>query len=292
MIDAFFKYMGCKIPIMNWVIGNFPKHRVYVEVFGGTGVTLLNKDRSEVEIYNDFNPNLSNLMHVLRTKKEEFFEELDKLIVSEHWYNEFFEYLTSNPDRSEKMEVENAIRYFYIMSLCWMAKFNGGFKYELNEKRGLVFQEKKRLLEIISKRLQGVQILNKPFDYVVDKFNQEDVLMYLDPPYVGTEYMYKALAGGFTETSHLVLRDMLWNFKGIFMLSYEDDQMLRDIYKGFYFIEKDRESSIRKGKEVNKEIIITNLEPKNQIFKHESVRTADQIARRSKGVSHSNTLFD
>ena len=61
---AMLPWVGGKQALFKTIIKRFPsdyRRRSYVEVFGGGGTMLLNKDRSVKEIFNDANGNLINL---------------------------------------------------------------------------------------------------------------------------------------------------------------------------------------------------------------------------------------
>jgi len=288
-ISPFFSYMGNKDTIAPWIISHFPPHEVFVECFGGTGSIHRNKTPSKFEVYNDFNPMLSNLFNVVRTRYEEFDQQLQELVISEHWYDKFYEYITKEYNSSPEMEMENAVRYFYIMSLCFKAKFNGGMNFDIRAYGGNIFEKKREIVSAIFNRFKNVQILNKSFEDIISGFNREGVLVYLDPPYIGTESYYKLLAGGFTEAHHYHLRDMLYDFKGYFILSYEDDELLREMYgQYFYIVEKDKKSHGRKTedgkKKVLQEVIVTNYKPTNSLFSYEQLNNASsrqgEITRR------------
>lgn len=48
-----FAYPGGKWPIRNQIVGAFPKHKTYVDVFGGSAAILLTKEPSRGEMFNE-----------------------------------------------------------------------------------------------------------------------------------------------------------------------------------------------------------------------------------------------
>lgn len=258
LIASFFSYMGNKHNLVDWIVPYFPQHKTYVEVFGGTFAVGLNKPKSDVEIYNDLNSNLANLFHVVRTDLDSFLSELDKCVVSEDWHKMFYN------NHSKYTELENAVRYFYVMCFTFRGKYDGGFSYSAEASYGKMLQSKVQIIKEIHNRIKNVIILNKPCFDVIKQNNEKDTLLYLDPPYVNTEQYYKNLAGAFTETEHIRLRDMLEQHKGYFFLSYEDDELVSDLYRKFHIHRKQllRESSGSKRYEV----LVTNYMPQNTLF--------------------------
>ncbi len=55
-------------------------------------------------------------------------------------------------------------------------------------------------------------------------------MFYVDPPYLGTEKFYD---NSFTLEDHIRLRDQLKIIKGKFILSYNDDEQIKELYKNF-----------------------------------------------------------
>ena len=71
-----FPYPGSKGRYSEWIISQFPKHQCYVEVFGGSGGVLFDKEPSTVEVYNDLNDDLVVFFKTLRDSPAELTEYL------------------------------------------------------------------------------------------------------------------------------------------------------------------------------------------------------------------------
>jgi DNA adenine methylase len=93
----------------------------------------------------------------------------------------------------------------------------------------------------IQKRFSGVVIENKDFEDLIRVYDKENALIYLDPPYYGTERYYQIK---FSEEDHMRLHEMLENVKGKFILSYNDCGFIRDLYKNFNIDEVQRNHNL------------------------------------------------
>lgn len=93
----------------------------------------------------------------------------------------------------------------------------------------------------ISHRLQSVKIERRSFEVLISQYDCSGALFYVDPPYHGTEGYYDS---PFKIAQHELLKELLSNIKGRFILSYNDDDYVRHLYKGFIIEELDRSSSL------------------------------------------------
>ena len=116
--------------------------------------------------------------------------------------------------------------------------------------------------EEIQERLSGVVIENRDFEELIKLYDSCEALFYLDPPYHTTEKYYKGTDGSFFNTEdHIRLKDCLDNIKGKFILSYNDDEFIRDMYKEYNISGVERNNLLMSGGNSKKfkELIIKNF---------------------------------
>lgn len=114
-----------------------------------------------------------------------------------------------------------------------------------------------RYLQEISKRLRMVVIERLDFERILKTYDRPDALFYLDPPYFHAERYYTS---GFAKEDHIRLHDALGRIKGRFILSYNDCEDARELYKGYHIIDISRNDNLA-AKTVSRkyrELIIKN----------------------------------
>lgn len=251
-MDSFLSWIGGKKLLRHTIIENFPdtkQFNKYVEVFGGAGWVLFVKDRhTSNEVYNDINSNLTNLFKCVKYHAEELQKELNFTINSRELFEEYISQINSKG----LTDIQRAARYFYIIKLSYGSKGGsfGAIKKDV-EKMKLYLQE-------IQQRLTNVVIENECFKDIIVKYDSQETLFYLDPPYHSTEYFYDT---EFNEDTHIKLRDILQNIQGKFVLSYNDDEFIKKLYKGFNIIEVEKNHNLTSRYNKNrryKEVIIKN----------------------------------
>lgn len=111
---------------------------------------------------------------------------------------------------------------------------------------------------LYSKRLKTAVIENMSYEKLIKEYDNKEALFYVDPPYVGTEKYYKT-PNGFNMNDHINLADILKNIKGKFVISYNDCEVVRDLYKDFKIKRiKTKYSLNAASKRSANELIITN----------------------------------
>lgn len=148
-------------------------------------------------------------------------------------------------------DIQHAARYFFIIRASF-----GTDTRTFNTCAKDIYKNISRLSNI-QKRLKNVIIRNDNFDKIITSFDSNSTLFYLDPPYFNSEKHYDNI---FTENNHKQLFYALKNLKGKFILSYNDNLYIRNMYKDFNIIEISRYSNLtsKNNKAYYKELLITN----------------------------------
>jgi DNA adenine methylase len=100
------------------------------------------------------------------------------------------------------------------------------------------------------------------FEKLIRTYDRDGALFYCDPPYYKTEKYYKNI-GEFGEVEHRLLADTLKKIDGNFLVSYNDCEFIRELYKDFKIVES-KEIDYTLGKNVQgkskrvREIFIMN----------------------------------
>lgn len=250
-LKAAFAWVGGKNYLAKEIIALMPEHKTYIEVFGGALSVFYQKSPSKIEVINDINNELINLHLCIRNKPQSLNNVLNSLFVSRKIFT-----MIKNKELKPRNDIERAAFYFYLISTSFGSSMG---QFAMSKKRA-----PKRLYRDFSlntKRLKNASIENKSFEYILKEYDYNEALFYLDPPYVGTENYYKN-TNGFGIKEHKLLNDLLKNIKGKFMLSYNDCELVRELYKDFNFkqlkVRYSLNNSVLKRKE-SKEVLIMNF---------------------------------
>jgi len=193
--------------------------KYYVEVFGGVAWMLLYKPRwFEIEIYNDANNGLVNLFNVIKYHPHALWNEFRLLPDSET----MFEYCLANRPITD---IQRAVATYVKYANSFSSK---GCDYAFRPKSIMGLMKKIRKL---SARLDKVSITNKSYEKIIPKFSRDNVFLYLDPPYYEKEYLYDVT---FTTDDHQRLALLLKDFKGKFLLSYNNHPTIIETYRDFH----------------------------------------------------------
>lgn len=165
----------------------------------------------------------------------------------------FDEYLFLNRKNPFQTDLQRAVQYFILIKTSYGCGVDSYGCTTKNINRAADFLTKAQ------QRLQHVVVEHRDFEDLIRIYDKEDALFYLDPPYFGTEKQYEVI---FPQKDHERLLQCLKNIKGKFLLSYNDCDYIRNLYKGYNIIETNRNNNLA-GRYENsnkrfKELIIKN----------------------------------
>ena len=202
------RYLGGKYRLAPWIIGFFPSHRIYVEPYGGAASVLLRKPRSMGECYNDLDGNVVNLFTVLRDplKAARLRELLTLTPFSREEYDRAFEAARDDVEDARRLIVRS---YMGHGSSSAVRHKNTGFRASMVNRGGALpagdWTTLPAALEAVTDRLRGVVIESRPALQVIDRYDEEGGLIYLDPPYVPETRSTKKRGGA---PSHAYVHEM------------------------------------------------------------------------------------
>lgn len=210
------KYYGSKFRLAKWIIGHFPKHRHYVEPFGGGASVLLVKEPSPLETYNDLDHGLVTFFRVLRDRPHELVAKLR----TSPWSRSEFAVHSSGEDPKDDLERARRLYCRLWMSIeGGMAK--GSFRRH-NRSRRSVIRDVSRFgsLYRIARRLRQVVIEERDANRLITEMDSADTLFYLDPPYLAaTRTAPRMYSHEMTDDGHREFIDLIRSLNGKVVLS-------------------------------------------------------------------------
>ena len=237
-------------------------------MFGGIGTVTLGRPLRNgcLEVYNDYNSNLTNLFCCVKNRTMALLKELGFLpLNSRDDFNVLYKFFSKDEftddyleeeleltqiyleppqretirklmlERSPRGDVRRAADYFKLIRYS----FSGGGKSFAGRSCDL-----RRFFYLIwecSRRLASVVIENKDFEGLIRQYDRKNAFFYCDPPYFEAEDCY---AVEFPKEDHQRLHDVLLTCQGYVMVSYNCCPYILELYKEFYIFHTTRPNSM------------------------------------------------
>ncbi|MTI53758.1 DNA adenine methylase [Geosporobacter ferrireducens] len=244
--------MGGKSRLRKQIISMIPEHTCYIEPFFGAGWVFFGKEPSKVEVINDVDRELINLFKMIKHHPGEI-ERLMQFEISSR--DSFAEY--KKMEMNALTDIQRAVQFIFLISQSFASK-GISFGYGTNTRPSPQIFDTSNLKNL-KERLRNTYIENLSFEEIFARYDRPYSFYFCDPPYYETDgYKDK-----FDYEDHMMLRDILLNVHGQFLLTINDHPEVRKWYKDFYMIETKVPYSIGKEQESRKkynELIITNYE--------------------------------
>lgn len=229
------RYYGAKWKLAPWIIGHFEQHYCYVESFGGSAATLVQKPPSPLEVYNDLDGDVVNFFRVLRERPEELIRAIKLSPYSREEYR-----LSRQPGGDD---LERARRFYVYLwqSFGATSRGNSGWRFQRSDNGYNVahhFAKTDHLWQVVD-RLKGVQIENDDAIKVIGRYDTPETLFYCDPPYLPeTRERNGRYKEEITPEYHCRLAATLNDLKGKVIISGYPSPLYDELYTGWRRVEK------------------------------------------------------
>lgn len=259
------KTHGGKWFLKQWVIEHFPKNYMdmtYFEPCCGGASVFLNKIPSEEEIINDLDKGVVSIFKALRDEPKEFIDRIKKIKYLEETFSEAVKRENDFEDYIDQAINEYILRRMSRGGLkkafAWSERLRGGKPGDVNAWETMI-----ELLPDIAERVKNVVILNKHFKEVIKVWDCENVLIYLDPPYLpltrakGSEDLYD---NEMSVEDHIDLLNCIKDAKSKVIISGYNSPLYNKYLKEWKTVKKEivNHSSQQKTKERRFEVLWYN----------------------------------
>ncbi|MCR4416389.1 MAG: DNA adenine methylase [Ignavibacteria bacterium] len=237
------RYAGGKSWAVGYVIEKLPSNlkRLISPFFGGGSIEIAVAKELNVEVFGfELFDILVNYWKVQIEQPEELYRELKKLKPDKKIYNQIKEILKKHWKGEIVLpSLKLAAYYYFNHNLSYGPGFLGWMSSVYANQ-----ETYNRLLERVRNfYVKNLTVECSSFEQVIPNFQND--FLYCDPPYYLGEdstlfrglYPQRNFPIHHNNFNHELLRDLLYNHKNGFILSYNDSPTIRQWYKDFEIIE-------------------------------------------------------
>lgn len=232
---AILKYPGAKWKISEWIISHFPKHKVYCEPFFGSGAVFFNKPQSYIETINDIDGNIVNLFRVCRESPG----ELARLIEFTPFSREEFIKCYDESDDHIEQARRTLVRYHqsFGSANCSKKSWKNSQKFSSPQTAKIWNCLPNTIMETCE-RLKDAQIENIDAIELINRYNDENTLIYCDPPYLQSLRKRNIYKHDVSDEYHIMLLETLKKSKSKIVLSGYDNSLYNNMLADWFTDEK------------------------------------------------------
>lgn len=251
------RWHGGKWMLAPWIVSHFPKHRVYIEPFGGAASVLLRKPRVYAELYNDLDGDVVNLFRVVRDQGEELVRALSFTPFSREEFELSYGPVEDPLERARRLVVRSFMGHG---SNSHHRK--SGFRakaWRSNTVPAYDWMNYPAALKAVVGRLRGVVVECKDAREVMAYHDSEQTLHYVDPPYLpdtrdgGSDYNHEM-----TAAEHSELAEFLGTLKGKVCVSGYPSDLYEQLYAGWNRVHRE---AMADGAKARTEVLWMNYKP-------------------------------
>jgi DNA adenine methylase len=215
--------LGGKVRIAPKLLSLFPPHTTYIEPFIGGGSVYFLKEDSEKMIINDIDKDVYDIYHDILD-----IDNIDDFDIKNISEEEFYK------RKNQKEFKDNKERFLrnIILSKKSYSGIRKIYASSLNlkkNKNGINFLTK--YFQEYKNKLNKTIILNEDFKKVIEKYDNENAFLFLDPPYSKNDKSWGYLDNNITKEN---LLPILQKIKGKFLMTYDLNDENIEFFKKYF----------------------------------------------------------
>ena len=259
------RYYGGKWRTAPWILSHFPPHVCYVEPFGGAASVLIQKERSQIEVYNDLNSDVVSYFRVLREQPE----ALSRAVYLTPYAREEYDLATSGEEVADPVERARRFCVWSWQSQYFKLRSKSGWRVINNDSRSqspAADWANMTHLNAIADRFRKVQIEHGPAIDVIKRYDSPETLFYVDPPYVlDTRVDRSAYVHEMSDSDHAALAEALHAAKGSVVLSGYRSDLYEALYSDWWSADTTSRINSPNGAKLATETVWTNAEAQRRL---------------------------
>lgn len=234
-MNAILKYPGGKWRIAEWIISHFPSHKVYCEPFFGSGAVFFKKRPAYIETINDVNGDIVNLFRVCRERPAELAAVLDLTPWARDEYKDCYAIEGDEVERARRFVVRHHQSFGTTNSNLNTWRNSQTYNSPRTAAQWSALPE--TVMQICG-RLKEAQIENIDALTLIERYNDPNTLLYLDPPYLPELRKRGIYKHEMTVEQHEQLLELVLKSKSKICLSAYDSELYNEKLKDWYTDEK------------------------------------------------------
>ncbi len=266
MIKSPLRYPGGKSRAVKFLSRFFPEDfkELREPMFGGGSVTFywVQKRPSARFVAGDINYDLYCFWKVLKEDKDRLIKEIRRVKETYKDGRALFEEIMSR--RGEELdESQRAVDFFILNRITFSGTVDcGGYSEQAFRKR-FTWSSIERL-ELAHEVIRKVELHFGDYEELLNA-GGEDVVVFLDPPYYSAQRskLYGKRGDLHTEFDHERLLKLVKNCKHRVLITYDNSDYIRNLYKDFYMVEWELSYGMTNYKQerirVGSELLIANF---------------------------------
>ena len=231
-IRPLFKNHGGKHLLADWIVSHFPpdyQNLNYLEPYSGAAGVFFHKlPSAHTETLNDIDLGIMQIFRALRDEPKLFISKIKRI----HYTEQTFKRAKNRHDFEDY--IDQAVNEFVLRRMSrngdkqvfsWTERTRGGKPSDVN-----AWETIADYLPEAAKRVHNQFLLNKPALQVIKAFNNEETLIYIDPPYDPTVTKDK-VEHEMTLDDHHDLAKALNSHKAKILISGYESTFYKRLYK-------------------------------------------------------------